>query len=248
MKIIARYSVLMREVRAFSFMVPAMGLRFLRERPLWTLGLSGLAMLLSAFGTWLHSRMGVVGDSSKEALLTATALLPLEMFFVPQFLAAVDAQTLNRPENPQDGWRERFEARWLRAFGTKMLLAVAISAGIILLVLPGLMIFLLFGWAPILVLLRGQRLAQAAQNSAQWMIRLWPIALASGSAILLVYVGLVLTLSVCLTAMIPEAVPLARLHHPGAWAADFIMGLLNLWFSAAFLALFHVIERDQVLK
>ncbi len=45
--------------------------------------LSVLTMLLSSLGTFLQHHMGVSGDVTKETLVTATAVLPMEMFLRP---------------------------------------------------------------------------------------------------------------------------------------------------------------------
>lgn len=113
-------------------------------------GLSGLAPLLMVRG-------GLGDNPAIENLLLFVALLPLDMYFLPRLVLRLDAETLGHPKNPVDGWKEAFEARWLRAFGAKVLLGVAAGLGILMFILPGLAVLFCFGWAPMRVLLRGEK-------------------------------------------------------------------------------------------
>ena len=67
-----------------------------------------------------------------------------------------------------------------------MLLGLAFGVGFLLLLVPGLLVLMAFGWVPLRILLRGESLAQAARGSFQMMGRTWRRALLTVSAL---YIG-----------------------------------------------------------
>lgn len=223
------------------------GFEFLWHQPLWSLGLAVLGTLLSALAPLLQIRSHLPDIPAVIMGLTLAATLPLDLYFVPRFLLALDAEALDHPRNPKTEWRATFEARWLLAFATRMLLYLLVSVGS-LLILPGLIFLVLCGWAPMRVLLRGESIGEAMKGSALTMAKLWPkVVLAVcvlGSVCFLA--SAMCTLG--LTHSLPEPTPWQRLTHPAIWAANFVNLLFSLWLSAALLSLFHRIEAEPEPK
>jgi len=219
------------------------GTRFLASRPLAVLGIAALGTLLFALAAWIQLRAGLPDDQTVEQLVTFAGLVPLELYFIPRLMIALDAQSAQHPLNLPDAWKHHFEERWLRAFGAKVLLSLAAGLGLVLLVLPGLMVLMMFGWVPLRVLLRGESLLQAARNSLQMMIHAWPRVLLVGSAIAMVYLASTYGMDLLLDHFVPDAGPWARLTHPLVWVVDFAASLVSIWVSASFLALYHKVEQ-----
>jgi len=149
------------------------GTRYLARRPAVTLGIAALGMALFALAALLQRSSGLPDEPQVEQLLTFAALLPLELYFIPRFLIAADAQEGENPLNAPADWKIHFEERWLRAFWGKILLSFATGLGIILFVAPGLLVLMAFGWMPLRILLRGESVAQAARGSLQTMRHAW---------------------------------------------------------------------------
>jgi hypothetical protein len=229
----------------FTDLLPlAKGLRFLSRHPLRVLGLALLAVLLSFLGPLLQLWASVPDTPPVSMALAVVALLPMELYFMPRFLLGLDAEALDHPQNPKETWKATFEIRWMRAFVAKAVLyATVITVGATCLVFPGLLLLAIFGWMPYRVLLRGESIKEGAKASALLMSRLWPHVLLPVSVVLAGYSLAVYGAMSFETHFIPDpATPWIRLTHPAVWAIDFGGGLLNVWLSATFLALYHRLE------
>jgi hypothetical protein len=224
------------------------GLSLLRRHPLLTLGLTLLAMLLSQMGPALELAAKAGPSLLFQSLFGAVGLLPLEMYFFPRFQARLDAELLNPPQNRFEAWTHTFDARWLLAFGVRMIVSVMVGVGMVLFILPGIILLTIFGWAPLRILLRGDSLVDAFRWSQSAMARHWPRVVQAVLAmvmLLLVYQGVS---GYVLTRFLPNLDPQLgadawlRLRHPAFWILGFTGGFLNLWLTAALLALFHRLE------
>lgn len=211
------------------------------EHPWTTAFLALLGTALGALGPWLQLKTGQERPEASLAL-SAVGLLPMEMYFIPRFLAFLDARSGDREANPREAWRDRFDARWLRAFGARMLLAFAAGLGFLLLVLPGLIVLLLFGWAPFRVLLRGESLREAARASLRITAAHWPRIILVGSATFSIYLGAALLLNLGLELGLPEPSLQTQLVHPAMHLGRLVTALLGLWLNLALLELYHAVE------
>lgn len=219
----------------------AMG--YLRRHPWAILGLSLLSVLLSFLGPVLQIWAPVPDGPYVSITLAVVSLLPMELYFLPRFLLALDAEVLDHPQNPRDAWKATFEARWMRAFAAKVLLYGLVGAGTTCLIVPGILLLAAFGWTPLRVLVRGESLREAAKGSAALMVRLWPRVLLPILAIMGVYLLALYGALFFQDHLVPDPVtPWLRLTHPGVWALDFGGALLNLWISVTLLAVYHRIE------
>jgi hypothetical protein len=228
----------------FSDLLPlSRGAGFLWQHPLQALGLALLTVVLSLLGPVLQIWGSLPDDPIVSMILALVAMIPLELFFMPRFILALDAEAMNHPQNPRDHWRTTFEARWLGASAAKALLYLLVGAASTCLLFPGLLLLAIFGWTPWRVLLRGESLKVAAKASATLMARHWPHVLLLFSVILGVYLSALLGTLWFLARFVPDPVtPWSQLTHPALWAIDFVGGLLNLWLSATCLALYHRLE------
>jgi len=227
---------------AGPFLTLSAGFRLLKRHPLITLGIVGLGTLLAALAPLLQIYLNLPDELLTESALGFAALIPLELYFVPRFLAHLDAESTNSPTNPVDAWKERFEDRWLKAFGTRMLLLLAVGIGLTLFLVPGLIILLAFGWAPLRVLLRGESLPVALRSSLALMVRTWPQVLRTGLFLLGGYMVFALGLGWCLLRLVPDPGPWQRLTHPLIWGGRLLSGLLDLTLSTSLLALYLAVE------
>jgi hypothetical protein len=219
------------------------GLRFLWRHPLQTLGLALLTVVLSFLGPVLQIWAPLPDDPSVSLVLALVAMIPLELYFMPRFILALDAEALDHPLNPWSTWKATFEARWLAAFLAKAFLYLFVGAAATCLLVPGLIVLALFGWGPWRVLLRGETLKVAAKVSATLTTRHWARLLLPFAVILGVYLTVLLGALWFETRFVPDPVtPWVRLTHPAIWTIDFGGGLLNLWLSATCLALYHSLE------
>jgi hypothetical protein len=221
------------------------GTRFLLDRPGATLGIAFMGMFLAALAPLLQLRAGLPDDPVVDAALMFAGLLPLELYFIPRFLIAADAMAGQNPLNAPTEWRQRFEERWLRAFWGKLVLALFAGLGLSLLVVPGLMVLMAFGWTPLRILLRGESLAQAARNSIRMMANAWQRVLMATSVMAMIYLSCIAVLSYVVDRFIPDPTPLVRLTHPAIWLDNFAASLLSIWLSACLLALFRRVEDLQ---
>jgi hypothetical protein len=218
------------------------GTLFLARRPVATLGIAALGMALAALAALLQIRAGLPEDPLVDAALTFASLLPLELYFIPRFLLAADAEAGGNPLNVPAQWRQRFEERWLRAFWGKALLALGTGVGLSLFIFPGLMVLLAFGWVPLRILLRGESLIQAARGSLLMMGRAWRRVIFATSAMAMVYLSCIVVLSYIVGMRVQDPTAQVRLTHPLIWAGNFIGSFLSLWLSACLLALFRRLE------
>lgn len=229
-----------RPTPASDLALLGIALRQAAAHPWSLLGLALLGALLGALGPLLQLRTGNLRPEA-ALLLGAAAMLPLELYFVPRFLARLDAERLDRPENPKSDWRRRFDERWLRAFGAKLILGIAAGLGF-LLILPGLLIVLVFGWTPFRVLLRGESLGQAARASARIAAVHWPRILFVGCSAFAIYLGAVLLLDFGVARLLPEPTLAQQITHPILHLGRFLTTLLGLWLSLALLELYLAVE------
>ncbi len=199
------------------------------------MGLGGLAPLLMVRG-------GLGANPAIESLLFFVAVLPLDMYFLPRLLLRLDAETLDNPKNLEDGWRDAFETRWLRAFGAKVLLGLAAGLGILIFILPGLAVLFFFGWAPTRVLLRGEGIKEACIGSLELMRRLWPLAVSRALLVLLVGVTISGFAQYAIQALHPLTDPRAELLSPLFWGEQFLGSMVSVWTAASLLGLYQNLE------
>ena len=239
------------------------GMALLRRHPLLSLGLALLAMALAQLGPALELAAGAGPNPFLQPILGLAGLLPLEMYFIPRLQVQLDAEDLNRPENPLARWRESFDARWLRAFlarlgisltiGINFAIGLAVGVatgniiGAILFLIPGILILTLFGWAPLRMLVRGDGLLPALRWSQSAMVRHWPRVVQVVLGILLVFLIYETGVGWAMSRLLPstdlDAIPaLVRFRHPAFWVFNLLGGALNLWLSCSLLALYQRLE------
>jgi hypothetical protein len=224
------------------------GIALLRRHPLLSLGLALLAMALAQLGPALELAAGAGPSLLLQPIFGFAGLLPLEMYFIPRLQAQLDAEGMNTSWNPAATWRETFDARWLRTFLLRLGLSLAIGLGLLMFLVPGVVVLVLFGWAPMRMLLRGDGLLPALKWSQSAMARHWPRIVQAVLAMMLVamvyQVGASWTLDRLLPATDPDLGPAAivRLKHPAFWVFNLLGGVLNLWLSCALLALYQRLE------
>lgn len=208
-----------------------------RRRPAALVALAGI--LLGAVGPGLHLLSGLPGDRDTATLLMAVGLLPMEIFFIPRFLLRLDAELGEAEGQASLDWRAAFEARWLRAFGAKLLLAALVALGIMALVLPALVVLLAFGWAPMRVLLRGERIGEALRGSVLLMRRAWRRAFLVVCAAFAIAFGLGIAVEVPLVLLAGEPKGLLALVHPALLLLRAVESVLSLWLSIVLLLLYR---------
>jgi hypothetical protein len=224
------------------------GTALFHRRPLLALGLALLAMILAQLGPALELAAGAGPSLLFQPIFGFAGLLPLEMYFIPRLQAQLDAEGLNTPWNPASAWRETFDARWLRAFLLRLGLSLAIGLGLLLFLLPGIVILVLFGWAPMRMLLRGDALVPALRWSQSAMARHWPRIAQAVLAMMLVVLVYQFGAGWVLERLLPPGDPdlgpaaLVRLRHPAFWVFNLLGGVMNLWLSCALLALYQRLE------
>ncbi len=224
------------------------GISLLRRHPLLSLGLALLATALAQLGPALELAAGAAPSLVFQSIFGFAGLLPLEMYFIPRLQAQLDAEGLNTPSNPAANWREAFDARWLRAFLTRLGLSLAIGLGLLMFLVPGIAVLFLFGWAPMRMLLRGEGLLPALRWSQTAMARHWPRIVQAVLAMILVALVYQISASWALDHLLPPTDPdlgpsaLLRLKHPAFWVFNLLGGVLNLWLSCALLTLFQRLE------
>jgi hypothetical protein len=224
------------------------GFTLLRRHPGEALGLAVLAMVLAQFAPALELAAGVGPNLFYQPLFGFAALLPLEMYFIPRFQMQLDAETRDTSGNPANGWREAFDQRWLMTFLLRLGISVAVGLGLVLLLVPGILLLTLFGWAPLRMLLRGEGPLPALRWSQSAMVRHWPRIIQAVLAMLLVALAYQMGASWLLDHLLPTPDPnlglaaMVRLKHPALWAFNLAGGALNLWISCALLALYQRLE------
>lgn len=216
--------------------------RMLRRHPVEALALCAAGTLLAALAPAMQLLARLPDRPEVLMLLALVAKIPLEMYAFPRFIARADAETVNHPGNTMEAWQSAFEARWLWAFLAKIGLYMAVAGGIALLVLPGLVVWGVFGWAPLRVLLRGERLSEALGASARIMGRAWPQVVPLAGLFLAFYLSAALGLGLLLALAVPEPSAWQRLTHPLIWAAQAAGTALDLLLTVGFLALHQRVE------
>lgn len=218
------------------------GSGFLVRRPFATLGLGALGMALAALPPLLQIKFGLPNDELTTSALTFAGLFPLEMYFLPRFLAEADASAGGSAQNPLGEWEKHFDERWLRSLAGKLLLALAFSLGFLCFVLPCLAVLFAFGWAPLRILLRGETVAEAFRGSLAMMLRGWRRVVVVILLLLAVNLGLAMILFWMTGSLEPIPDPWVQLTHPRIWVVNFLRILLSLWTSACLLALYRRVE------
>jgi hypothetical protein len=225
------------------------GFVLLRRHPVHVLGLALLAMLLAQLGPALELAAGTGSSLVSRALFGYLGILPLEMYLIPRLQAQLDAEGLNTAENPTGHWQATFEARWLAVLLARLGLSLAFFLGFSLFFVPGIVILTLFGWGPLRILLRGDKLLPGFQWSRTAMARHWPRIVQAVLAMMLIallyLIGIGWVMSHLFPTLDPDLIPTAslRLKHPAFWILNLTTALLNLWLSCALLALFQRLER-----
>lgn len=229
------------------------GFRLLARRPAWTLGLIALGTLLSQLGPALEIAAKTGNNPLMGMALAWAALLPMELYFIPRWVSRLDADLLDDPGNPLSEWPKRFDDRWLRAFAASLLVQALGGFGLFLLIIPGVILLSLLGFAPMRLLLRGGQLGDAMRWSAHAMARHWPRIIQAALAILIFAFAGSLALALAQNAVFarfgdagPDA--LTRLRHPFAWASQAIGAAALLWVSASFLSLYQRLEKLVALS
>lgn len=235
----------MRASTLADFQILPQSFRFLRQHPLQSLGLCLLTMGLFALAPFLQLRVGLPDRPTVSFALTQVCTLPLELYFIPRLLLQLDAEALDSLENPASSWRATFEVRWLRTFGAKLALSIAVAAGAFCCIAPGVLILAIFGWMPLFVLLRGLSAREGLQASSKLMARAWPRVLALGCVLLGIFLLAALVITAPLAKVLPDPTLWQRVSRPIVWFTNLGAGLLNLWLSVAFLALFHRVEKPE---
>lgn len=199
------------------------------------MGLGGLAPLMMVKGR-------LPENPSTEALLLWVTLLPLDLYLLPRLVLQLDAETLNHSTNTVESWRAAFEARWFRTFAAKLLLGIVAGLGFVLLILPGLLVLLAFGWAPTRILLRGESLPEACRGSLDLMRRYWPPVVVTALLIFLVGITLETGLGFVADHFHPLTSPQAELRSPLFWIQQGLGSAVTLWTSTCLLALYQRLE------
>ena len=224
------------------------GFRFMAKRPGWTLGLVLLGTLLGQLGPALEIAAKAGENPVMGMALAWAALLPMELYFIPRWISRLDAESAGDGANPLSEWPARFDQRWLRAFGLSFAVQALGGLGLLMLLVPGLIVLTLLGFAPLRLLLRGGTAADALRWSARGMARHWPRVMQAALLILLLAFGGALALALAQNAVFArfgEAGPDAwtRLKHPFVWTSQLLSSAALLWVSASFLGLYQRLEK-----
>lgn len=218
------------------------GTKLALRHPRISLAICTLGTVLGGLAPLLMLRGGFGDNPAIESLLIFVALLPLDFYFLPRLALRLDAETLGHPKNPVDGWKEAFEARWLRAFGAKVLLGLTAGLGILLFILPGLVVLFCFGWAPTRVLLRGETIREACTGSLDLMRHLWPLAVSRALLVLMVGMALSGSMQYAIEAFHPLAGPKSELLSPWFWCEQFLGSMVAVWTTTSLLVLYQKLE------
>ena len=224
------------------------GFRFLARRPGWTLGLVTLGTLLGQLGPALELLAKADKNPLMAMALAWVALLPMEIYFLPRWISRLDADLVDNPSNSREQWPGLFDQRWLRAFGAGLVVQMLGGLGLLLLIIPGVVVLTLTGFAPMRILLRGESFMDALRWSAHAMAKHWPRIVQAALAILLVTFAGSLALALAENAVFarfgaegPDA--WTRLEHPLIWASQALGSVTLLWVSASFLSLYQRLEQ-----
>jgi len=213
--------------------------------PAWTLGLVLLATLLSIGAAALTKHLGLsdqlqaddISGILQRSLISIAVLFPLELYFLPRWVLAMDAFKPGESGNSKENWKQLFEERWGKVFLARILVTTAYSIGFFLCLIPGFIILLYFGWTPWRVLLRGESISTAAKAVSKSMALLWPQVI--------VAVGTILLIIIVLSEVAAQAIaPLGGAH---AWQISNLFNqFLIIWMNAALLALYQWMESTAV--
>ena len=224
------------------------GFRFMARRPAWTVGLVLLGTLLGQLGPALELLAKAERNPVMGMALAWVAVLPMELYFIPRWISRLDTDLLDSPSNPGARWPALFDQRWLRAFGAGLVVQLLGGIGLLLLIIPGVVVLTLAGFAPMRILLRGETFPDALRWSARAMARHWPRIVQAALAILLVAFAGSLAIALAENAVFtrfgtdgPDA--WTRLKHPLVWASQALGSIALLWVSASFLSLYQRLER-----
>lgn len=225
----------------------AEGLRFLARRPGWTLGLLVLGTLLGQLGPALELLAKAGTNPLMGLALAWVAVLPMELYFIPRWISRLDADQVDDPANPQARWPALFDQRWLPAFGASLAIQALGGLGFLLLIIPGVIVLTLTGFAPTRILLRGASFGEALRWSIRAMAQHWPRIVQTALAILLLAFAGALALALAESALFASSGPAGpdawtRLKHPFIWGSQALGTLTLLWVSASFLSLYHRLE------
>ncbi len=218
------------------------GFKLALRHPWISFSICMLGMGLGGLAPFLMVRGGLGDNPAIESLLFFVAVLPLDMYLLPRLMLRLDAETLGHPNNSVEAWKEAFEARWLRAFGAKLLLGVAAGLGILIFILPGLAVLFCFGWAPTRVLLRGESIREACIGSLELMRRFWPLAVSRALLVLLVGMTISGSVQYAIGSLHPLTNPKAELLSPLFWGEQFLGTMVSLWTAASLLVLYQSLE------
>jgi len=234
--------------------------RWLSRHPLLILGVSALWAVLLTLAPYIQIRAHISPELTRTTILNLVLTLPMEFFFLPMLLAFVDAESHGHPSNPLAGWRSTFESRWGPAALARLILYVLTCVGMVAFIIPGVLIFVFLGWMPMYVLLRGGTVAKAARWSYLVMASELKRVLLGALPILVLYLAALLVLGTLGDKWAPQ--PTLRetaswgnllqlwmhFHHPFYWVLSLLTAFVNVWMSLAFLALFHGVENEAMLK
>ena len=213
----------------------------IKIHPAWTLVLAALAVCLSIGAVLLGRHLGLPDQPAPDdlaglfqrVLLNLAVLLPLELYFYPRWILAMDAYAPGESRNSIETWKQLFEERWGRVFLARTLLAAASSIGFVLCIVPGVLVLLFFGWTPWRVLLHGESIRVAAGTAARNMAALWPQALMAASTIFLIVVLSNEIIARACAGLSPKLV----------WHISNTFGQMTLvWMNAALLGLYQWME------
>lgn len=229
------------------------GFRLLVRRPAWTFGLIVLGTVLGQLGPALEIAAKTGNNPLMGMALAWAALLPMELYFIPRWISRLDADLLDDPQNASAEWPKRFDERWLRAFGVSLIVQALGGVGLLFLIIPGVILLTLLGFAPMRALLRGSRVADAMRWSTRSMARHWPRIVSVALAILIFTFAGSLALALAQNAVFArfgDAGPDAwtRLKHPFMWVSQAFGATVLLWVSAAFLSLYQRLEKLVTLN
>lgn len=208
----------------------------------------GATVVLSLLGPALQVGLKLPPGQVSDLLVRLVVLLPIELLLIPRFLIQLDAEVWDSPENPRNAWPQTFEERWMRLVGAKLLLGFGLAAGLSLLVLPGMVVMILFGWLPMRVLLRGEPVGQAGLESARLMRQAWPRAIPAVAAVFGIYLLAMLGVAFVLHALSPQGTPWDRLVRPAFWLAYGISGVMEVALSTALWAIYRWLDPAALPK
>nr|WP_320131935.1 hypothetical protein [uncultured Holophaga sp.] len=219
----------------------------LRHRVM-VLALALLWGILMVIAPLAQLRAGLPEHLLYTAVVNLIFTLPAEFYLLPMLLAYLDARYNHHPANLLQDWRHTFESRWLKAAVARAVLYIAVSAGLAFFIVPGLLIILLLGWMPYYALLRGGSVTHAGRWSVQVMAREWRRVLLAALPIFAIYLALLFGVDRAAAHWGPEPSLYFRFRHPVFWLVYVVSAVINIWSGMAFLALFHDVENELMLK